>query len=149
MTSAHATDGAFAAKDQTAIQALLEQFRNGWLTGNSDAVRSTFTRDAVLMPHHGVPPVVGMPAINEFWWPANSPKTTITGFTQTLDEIGGNGSIGYVRGRSEVAWNIETGKDTENWRTGGNFMAVVRKQADGKWLISHLIWDDPPNQRTN
>jgi uncharacterized protein (TIGR02246 family) len=149
LAPAHATDGTLAAKDQTAIQALLEQFRNGWLSGNADAVRSVFAKDAVLMPHHGVPPVVGIRAINEFWWPANSPKTTITRFTQTLDEIGGNGSIGYVRGRSEVAWSIETGKGNESWRTGGNFMALVRKQRDGNWLISHLIWDDPPNQRTD
>src|SRR5690349_1636970 len=87
---ARATDEPFAEKDQAAIRTLLEQFRNGWLSGNADAVRSTFTRNAVLMPHHSVPPVVGMSAINEFWWPADSPKTTITRFTQTLDEIGGN-----------------------------------------------------------
>jgi len=143
-----ARDVSIAKKDEIAIQALLEQFRNGWLSGNAGVVRGTFTQDAVLMPHHGVRPVVGMQAINEFWWPANSPKTTITRFTQTIDEIGGNGSIGYVRGRSEVAWSLETAKGQENWRTGGNFMALVHKQAGG-WRISHLIWDDPPNERTN
>jgi uncharacterized protein (TIGR02246 family) len=135
--------------DRTAIQGLLERFRNGWLSGKADVVRSTFASDAVLMPHHGVPPVVGMAAINEFWWPASSAKTTITRFTQTIDEIDGEGKIAYVRGRSEVAWSIEDHNATENWKTGGNFMALLRKQSDGSWLMSHLIWDDPPNQRTD
>lgn len=146
-TATQAKDTLLSANDQTGIQAVLERFRNGWLSGNADAVRSTLTNDAVLMPHHGVRPVIGMAAINEFWWPVNTPKTRITRFVQNLDEIGGNGNLGYVRGRSEVAWSIESKKGTEKWRTGGNFMALLRKQTNGSWLMSHLIWDDPPNER--
>jgi uncharacterized protein (TIGR02246 family) len=143
-------DTSLPASDRVAIQKVLEQFRTGWLAGNAEAVQNTFTENAVLMPHHGVPPVVGMSAIKEFWWPASSPKTTITRFTQTLDEIGGEGHIAFVRGRSEVSWTIEDQKKgVEKWRTGGNFMALLHKQPNGKWLMSHLIWDDPPNQRIN
>lgn len=145
--TATATDTSFSPDDRIAIQAVLEQFRNGWLSGNADAVRNTFTADAVLMPHHGVLPVVGMAAINEFWWPAGSVKTTITRFTQTIDEIGGEGRIAYLRGRSDVAWTIQSKEGVEKWQNRGNFMALLRKQPNGKWLMSHLIWDDPPNQR--
>jgi len=136
-----------ADSDRAAIESVLEHFRAGWLSGDADAVRSTFASDAVLMPHHGLAPVVGMAAINEFWWPASTAKTKITRFVQTLDEIGGSGNIGYVRGRSAVAWTVEDQKAVERWQTGGNFMALLRKTPDGKWRISHLIWDDPPNQR--
>jgi len=52
-----------------------------------------------------------------------------------------------VRGRSEVAWKMEDRGKTESWRTAGNYMAVLKRQTDGRWLISHLIWDDVPNQR--
>ena len=144
---AAANDNQLSRTDRTAIQSLLEQYRTAWLSGDADAVCRTFTNDAVLMPHHGVPPVVGMRAIKEFWWPASTAKITITHFTQTIDEVGGGGTIAFVRGRSEVGWRIEDHKVTENWRTAGNFMAVLRKQSDGKWLMSHLIWDDPPNRR--
>ena len=121
----------------------------GWLAGNPDTVRSCFTQDAVLLPHHGIPPVVGMTALNEFWFPASSAKTTITKFVLTLDEVGGKGTLAYVRGRSEVAWTVEDSAKSQHWRNGGNLLAVLKKQANGKWLISHLIWDDPPNQQVN
>ena len=135
--------------DVAAIRAVLERYRMGWLAGNPDTVRNCFTQDAVLLPHHGVLPVVGTAAINEFWFPASSAKTTITKFVQPLDEVGGEGTLAYVRGRSEVAWTVEDGAKSQHWRNGGNFLAVLKKQADGRWLMSHLIWDDPPNQQVN
>ena len=85
--TANCTDVSFSRDDQIAVQAVLEHFYNGWLSGSADAVRSTFTTDAVLMPHHGVLPVVGITAINEFWWPATSVKTTITRFAQTTPRL--------------------------------------------------------------
>jgi uncharacterized protein (TIGR02246 family) len=138
-----------SSTDAAAIRAVLERYRMGWLAGNPETVRSCFTQDAVLLPHHGVSPVVGMAAINEFWFPATSTKTTITKFVQVLDEVGGEGTLAYVRGRSEVAWKVEDGAKSQDWRNGGNFLAVFKKQADGKWLMSHLIWDDPPNQQVS
>jgi hypothetical protein len=67
VTTASTTDVPLPLSDRVAIQKLLEQFRKGWVSGNADAVRNTFASDAVLMPHHGVPPVVGTAAIKEFW----------------------------------------------------------------------------------
>ena len=135
--------------DVAAIRALLERYRMGWLASNPDTVRRCFTQDAVRLPHHGVSPVVGMAAINEFWFPASSAKTTIIRFVQTLDEVGGEGTLAYVRGRSEEAWRVDDGANSENWRNGGNFLAVLKMKGDGKWLMSHLMWDDPPNQQVN
>lgn len=135
-----------SGSDVAGIRADLERYRTGWLAGDADAVRKTFAKEAVLMPHHGLAPVVGMAAINEFWWPAGTTKTTITRFEQTIDEIGGDRKLAFVRGRSEVAWTIEDQGKMQHWHNSGNFMVILGKQADGTWLISHLIWDDPPNQ---
>lgn len=135
-----------SASDMARIRADVEQYRRGWLANDADAVRETFAKDAVLMPHHGLAPVVGMAAINEFWWPASATKTTITRFEQYIDEIGGDGKLAYMRGRSEVAWTVEDQGKIQHWHNSGNFMVILRKQADGRWLMSHLIWDDPPNQ---
>lgn len=135
-----------SASDVTRIRARMEQYRTGWLANDADTVRKTFAKDAVLMPHHGLAPVVGMAAINEFWWPAGRTKTIITRFEQTIDEIGGDSKLAYMRGRSEVTWTVEDQGKIQHWHNSGNFMAIFRKQADGGWLVSHLIWDDPPNQ---
>lgn len=135
-----------ASADASAIRAVLDRYRLGWLANDADAVRSAFTKDAVLMPHHGVAPVTGMAAISEFWWPASTAKTTIVRFVQTIDEIGGDATLAYVRGRSEVAWSVKDQGKVQHWHNHGNFMTILRKQADGGWRMSHLIWDDPPNQ---
>jgi len=136
-----------SAADTELIKSVLEKYRTAWLANDADGVRATFTKDAVLMPHHGLNPVVGMTAINEFWWPATTARTTILKFVRTIDEVGGNASLAYVRGRSELAWKMEDGGKTESWRTAGTYMAVLKRQTDARWLISHLVWDDPPNQR--
>jgi len=138
-----------SSSDVSAIRALLERYRTGWLANNADAVRGCFTVDAVLLPHHGLQPVVGMAAINEFWFPESSTKTTITKFVQTIDEVGGEGGLAFVRGTSKVGWTVEADGKLQHWRNGGNFLAILKKRADGKWLMSHLIWDDPPNQQVN
>jgi len=136
-----------AAADTERIKLVLEKYRTAWLANDADAVRATLTKDAVLLPHHGLNPIVGVTAINEFWWPSTTAKTTILKFVRTIDEVGGDASLAYVRGRSEVAWKMEDGGKTESWRTAGNYMTVLKRQTDGRWLISHLIWDDIPNQR--
>ena len=131
--------------DASAVRAVLEQYRTSWLANDAEGVCGTFTNDAVLMPHHGIAPVVGMETIKEFWWPANANKTTIVKFSQTIDEVDGSGVLAYVRGRSEVAWTVGDGPSRQAWHDAGNFMALFRKTA-GKWLISRLIWDDAPNE---
>jgi len=57
--------------------------------------------------------------------------------------------LAYARGRSELALTVEDNGKIQNWRNAGNFLAIFKKQPDGKWLISHLIWNDPPNQQLN
>src|SRR6516162_6645913 len=42
-------------------------------------------------------PIVGVTAINEFWWPSTTAKTTILKFVRTIDEVGGDASLAYVR----------------------------------------------------
>jgi uncharacterized protein (TIGR02246 family) len=133
--------------DPALVRDVLEHYRTSWLKNDPDGVRACFTQDAVLMPHHGLEPIVGMKAINDFWFPPTNTRTTILSFARTTDEIEINGTRAYARGRSEVAWRVEDKGTSVDWRTAGNYMTILKKQADGKWLISHLIWDDLPNER--
>ncbi len=134
------------AADREAIAQVKEAYRKAWLAGDSEAVLRLFAADAVLMPHHGGPAVAGKKAIQEFWWPANSPKTVITKLEVPIDDISGDGRLALVRGRSEVAWTVEDQGKVTSYANAGTYLTALRKLPDGSWKITHHMWDDPPTR---
>ena len=134
------------AQDQTRIRAVLAAYRAAWLANDAEGVLRLFTEDTVLMPHHGVEPVVGKSAARAFWFPANGPPTTVTAFTQIVDAIGGTCDLAYVRGHSRVEWTTGTGAEARKSGNAGTNLTLLRRQADGSWRIAVQMWDDPPNQ---
>jgi uncharacterized protein (TIGR02246 family) len=135
--------------DAGAVRAVMEKYRTAWLANNPEQVRSVFSRDAVIMPHHGLQAAAGMNAIDAFWFPPDAPKTTILKYVRPIDELGGDGTLAFARGRSEIAWRVENKGGAEEWTTSGTYLAILKRRADGAWLITHMIWDDLPNRRTN
>ena len=133
-------------EDSTAIRTALERYRTTWLANDESGVLSTFSQDGVLMPAHGSRPIVGMTAIKRYWWPESPTKTTITKFVQNLDEVGGNQTLAYARGNSDVEWRTENKGTSETWQNSSSFLFLLKRQADGTWLISHLIWDAGENK---
>ena len=146
LVSAAKAEVCLSASDREAVRQLHEDYRVAWLANNGEAVRRVFTNDAVLLPHHGLEPVVGMEAIKRFWWPEDGLPTTITRFEATYDEIGGCATIAYARGRSEVEWTVDDHGKSTRFHNAGTFLTLFRKLPDGSWKISHQMWDDPPNQ---
>ncbi len=69
-----------SANDLAAIQQAHFAYRDGWRANDSAAVMAALTPDAVLIPHHGHPEVAGASAIQEFWWPPDSPPAAVTAF---------------------------------------------------------------------
>ena len=132
--------------DSTSVRMVLERYRTSWLANDESGVLSTFAQDAVLMPAHGSLPIVGMTAIKQYWWPESATKTTITKFVQNLDEVGGNQTLAYARGSSDVEWRTESKGTAETWQNGSSYLFLLKRQADGTWLISHLIWDAAENR---
>ena len=142
-----AAGSSLSADDIANIKQVHKRYEQAWLQGNADGVRSLFTEDCVLLPHHGVAPRVGKKQMNEFWFPASGPAITITRLTLSLENIGGDGQIAYVWGREEVAWTtLQDGKTTSS-SNQGTFLDILQKQPDGEWKISHRMWDDPVAQR--
>jgi uncharacterized protein (TIGR02246 family) len=134
------------ADDRAKIESVLRAYRAGWLANDAQAVLRLFTEDAVLMPHHGVKPVVGKAAARAFWFPSSGPPTTVTLFDQAIDEINGVPDLAYVRGRSKVEWTTGTGADAKKSGNAGTNLTLLRRQPDGSWRIAVQMWDDPPNQ---
>src|SRR5215470_4109750 len=146
VATAQAPTQDLSAADSAAVRAVLERYRTTWLANDESGVVSTFARDAVLMPAHGNPSIAGTAAIKQYWWPASTTKTTITKFVQTLDEVGGSGALAYARGTSDVEWSTEDKGTAQSWQNGSSFLFLLRRQENGTWLISHLIWDAGENR---
>lgn len=133
-----------APKDQQAVKALAQQYRDGWFADNaSEQVMRLFSLDAVILPHHGVKPRKGHEEIKQFWFPPNMASFQLLKLTMDPVEVAGCGNVAHLWGNQSVEWKMkESPQITFN---AGTFLMVARKQ-NGKWMIDRLMWDDPPNQ---
>ena len=132
--------------DVAAIHATVEAYRQSWLAGDAEGVLRTFTEDAVLLPHHGDPPVVGIAAIRSYWFAPGGPPTTITELALTIEQTSGNAGLAFVRGRDSVAWTVSRGGRITRSSNAGTYLNVMKKMPDGSWRIQAHMWDDPPNR---
>lgn len=131
-----------SASDRDAVTHVVDEYVAAWLAGDPERVMATLSADAVLIPHHGLPPVSGADAIRKWWWPAGAPPTTIERFEMTHAEIGGSGSFAFIRGPQSLQWT--TGSKRSSNR--GNHLTLLRKGPDGRWRITHQMWGDPVAQ---
>lgn len=125
------------------LRAVVEEYGAAWLRGDSAAVLALFAPDAVLLPHHGDPPVVGLDSIRAFWWPPAAPPTTVTTLDQTTDGVRVDGGTGIVWGRFTIgfSWEDDAG-ETKSLRNGGTYLMALRRDGE-RWRITHRMWDDP------
>ena len=130
-----------APGDEARIRAVNEAYAAAWRSNDPSAVRATFWPDAVLIPQ-GSKPIRGLDAINRFWWPASGPRTTVTGFTITTDEVGGSGSLGFVRGSFQLDFSYEDRGKNVTRRNRGNYLMIMSRRPPGEWRISHRMWSD-------
>jgi uncharacterized protein (TIGR02246 family) len=133
--------------DVKAIKATIEAYRTSWLQGNSNGVLNTFAEDAVLLPHHGDSPVQGITAIRNYWFGAGGPATAITELKITVEQIGGNETMAFARGRDGVSWTVTAnGQPPQRFSNSGTYLNVMTKLPDGSWRIQVHMWDDPGNR---
>jgi uncharacterized protein (TIGR02246 family) len=125
------------------LRAVNDAYRTAWLAGDSAGVLRLFAPDAVLLPHHGDAPVVGLGAIRRFWWPAGFAPTTITALEITTEGATVNGDTGTLWGRFTLAFSYEDDGRRRSVRNAGTYLMVLRRRSAGGWLITHRMWDDP------
>lgn len=133
-----------SASDVRAIHALVDAYRTSWLKGDARAVLGTFSADAALLPAHGAAPIVGIAAIENYWWPAGGPPSTITKLDITIDQLEGDCNVAYSHGRDDVAWTMDQDGRTQAYGHPGTYLNVYRKLPSGAWRISRHMWDDGP-----
>lgn len=127
----------FSADELNAIRNAADAYKSAWLSNNADAVMNTFVAEPVLSPS-GLKFREGQQAARDFWFPADSPPTVVTKFETGELEVGGSGDFGFVRGTFVLEFDY-AGSSYEN---SGNYISILEKQANGKWLITHHVWND-------
>jgi len=119
-------DGIIAADNQRAI----------------DRVLGFYSADAILMPPNEGP-VQGRPAIKPRY------ETLFEQFDPAIeghvDEACVSGSTGFVRGRNTGAMK---GRAGQRERTLNDvYLMLLRREPDGMWRITHLMWHPGDRQR--
>lgn len=129
-----------AELDNADLQSMREASRayaSAWLSNDSEMVMATFVAEPILSPS-GLEYLEGQQAARDFWFPAGAPATLVTRFDTEELEIDGSGDLGFVRGTFTLAFDY----DGASYENRGKFVSILRKQADGEWLITHHLWDD-------
>ena len=123
------------------VRETLDRYVAAWLAGDEAAVMRLLTVDSVLVPGEK-PPYVGRDAIRKYWFDPNSPKTVLTRFTNTIDDIRTSGDLAVVRGTQIIEWTTSG----EHWRTHGNYVSVLRRTKDG-WRIAVQMAGNTPAEK--
>lgn len=143
-TNACARDAAapvdLTSADRAAIATNDSAYVTAWLRDDTTAVMAAFEAQPVLIPG-GLAPLVGRDAAHAFWWPTDGTHTKVTYFGRSIDEIGGSGSVGFIRGTDSLRF-IYAAKDGKSSEQGlrSTTLAVVRRQPDGRWQIARMSW---------
>ena len=128
--------------DLGTIKAADQTYATAWLANEPNQVMATLTDDAVIVPS-GVPAMKDAAAIRAFWWPPDSPPTTVTNFDLVQQEASGDKKLAFVRGSFMLRFQY----DGKTFSSTGDYISIMQCQPDGSWRIAHRQWSDhlPPS----
>lgn len=126
--------GPITQADRDAIDAVRSAFREAVLAGDVAGLLALYTDDAVEMPPN-MPMNSGKAAIET----ANTSNPMPSAFSMTPMETEGVGDLAYDRGTYSFAMSVEGAP--EPMTETGKYLVLLRKQADGSWLMSTVIWN--------
>ncbi len=128
-----------AEQDSLAVVEAIGAYVQGWRTDDTTGVLNTLDTEAVLVPA-GILPITGREAIRNFWWPRDGSTTTILQYDDRIEEVTGTNAMAVVRSVGSLAFRWERGDQSiENTNHNRSF-TILRKNADGRWLITHRMW---------
>lgn len=127
-----------SSADAAAVRANIDAYASAALAGDWDAWGKTLADDVVYMPPNQAP-LLGRDAAVSFG--KSFPK--ITSLTITPEDVTGRADLAYARGKYSYAATLPDGSAVSE---SGSFLEIHRRQADGTWLHSQVMWhaDSPP-----
>lgn len=138
-TTTPAPGSRFTADDERAIRALDSVFVAAWLRDDTTAVMNTLAPGVVLMPA-GQSVLATPDAIRAFWWPSDGSHTRILTFDRSIDELGGEGDIAWMRRTDSLTFTYAKGGTTQSLTSRSMSLAVLQRQTDGAWRFSRVMW---------
>ena len=122
-------------EDIAALNNLTAAFVQATLAGDCDASNAVLAENAVLLPQDE-PMIEGRAAMIAA---CEAEEATVQDFTITSAQIDGYGDLAFDRGTWSETLVFEG--MTEPLTLSGKYVLVSRKQADGSWLWTVLIWN--------
>jgi len=95
-----------------------------------ESLESIFTDDIVFVRPNDIN-IIGIENLLEIHY---SGVSAVPGFWKSAEEINGFGNIAYSYGNFGFSEGVQSGK----------YMEIRKKQLDGSWPISRLIWNENP-----
>jgi uncharacterized protein (TIGR02246 family) len=124
--------------DVAAIRALGTSYAQSNLANDADAVAAVYATDAVEMPPN-MPARVGNAAIRDAYAEFFGLSVEVSEFTLTAVEIDGVDGMAFDRGT--WTWTGTPPGMTEPVSENGKYLGVARRQEDGAWLWTSVIWN--------
>lgn len=126
-------------EDVTAIREFAAAYRDAALAQDFESLAALYTPDGVRNPPNA-PPAEASPSSLRAGYQG------VTELENAPDRIEGRGDLAHARGSYSITVASE-GVDAPISDTG-HYVAILRKQEDGRWLMSYLIFnsDQPPPQ---
>jgi uncharacterized protein (TIGR02246 family) len=127
--------------DLRAIKQLAADWRDGWLTGDADALLSLYANNPVLMPQ-GHPAIRGKAAIRPLYRAVL--KEVVIRSKGQLRDVEASGDWGYF-------WSTYTLTATPKGggkpiRSKGKSVFIVKRQPGGAWKIARLMDNSDSDQ---
>lgn len=127
--------GPLSEADVAALRGMGATYAQAVLAQDAAAVAVLYADDAVEMPPN-VPARVGRAAIRAAY---ESPPVPSSSFALTAVQIDGRGDLAYDRGT--WTWTGVIPGQAQSVADHGKYLAIARRQADGSWLWTAVIWN--------
>ncbi len=119
-------------EDVAAIGGFVASYRDVALAQDFEGLATFFTADGVRNPPNAPPSEASSASLQAAYG-------GVTSFENAPEEIDGRGSLAYARGSYSITLAPEGA--AESISDTGHYVAILRKQEDGRWLISYLIFN--------
>jgi ketosteroid isomerase-like protein len=122
------------------LQAARDAFSRAYVAGEFDVLAAMYVPDAILLPTIGT--IQGRDAIQEFF--TYGPGRVQVAHSMMPTTLSVEGSTAVETG----VWSstVQVG-DNPPRTASGRHILVWRRQPDGRWLIAHDAWHQPPSRR--
>jgi uncharacterized protein (TIGR02246 family) len=120
--------------DIAAIKQLAEDWRSGWIAGDTERVLSLYAEEPVLMPQ-GQPAISGKENIRPLY-EAVMKEVEFESQYKVMD-VEVSGYLGYFWCDYTLTATPKAGGET--LEVAGKYMCIVKRQDDGSWKITKLM----------